>query len=112
MAASAQEKDYVHLLLQRFTDAAGGKAPEAQIRNIGDFEREYATYPIATKFKELAEFKADTVILCIAENVPKLATQAERKFANGGVGIHPGDTGMAAIAEAIWGAVTGKAATK
>lgn len=172
MAASALEKDYVHLLLKLFTDAAGGKAPEAQIRNIADFEREYATFPIATKFKELAEFKADTVILCIAENVPKLATQAEqdrfkaavkellvfvkgsgspatyvrssfwpdgvkdrilkqvcaelggtfvdisrlgsdpknyarseRKFSHDGVAGHPGDAGMAAIAEAIWKAV-------
>ncbi len=172
MAASAQEKDYVHLLLKRFTDAAGGKAPEAQIRNIADFEREYATFPIAAKLKELAEFKADTVILCIAENVPRLAAPAEqdrfkaavkelltfvkgsgspaiyvrsgfwadgvkdgilkqvcgelggtfvdisrlgsdqknyarseRKFSHDGVAGHPGDAGMAAIAEAIWKAV-------
>jgi hypothetical protein len=175
MAASVEAKDYVHLLLKRFTDAAGGKAPEAQIRNIADFEREYGTYPITNKFKELAEFKADTVILCIAENVPKLGTQAEqdrfkaavkelltfvkgsgspaiyvrssfwadgvkdgilkqvstelggtfvdisrlgsdqknyarseRKFSNDGVAGHPGDAGMAAIAEAIWGAVQAK----
>jgi alpha-galactosidase len=173
MAASALEKDYVHLLLKRFTDATGGKAPEARIENAADFEREYATYPIATKFKELAEFKADTVILCIAENVPRLGTQAEqdrfkaavkelltfvkgngspviyvrssfwpdgvkdgilkqvctelggtfvdisrlgsdpknyarseRKFSHDGVAAHPGDAGMAAIAEAIWGAVS------
>jgi dienelactone hydrolase len=175
MAASAMEKDYVHLLLKRFTDAAGGKAPEARIENAADFEREYATFPIAAKFKELADFKADTVILCIAENVPSLGTQAEqdrfkaavkelltfmkgsgspaiyvrssfwpdgvkdgilkqvctelggtfvdisrlgsdpknyarseRKFSHDGVAGHPGDAGMAAIAEAIWSAVTGK----
>ncbi|MEI6973015.1 MAG: SGNH/GDSL hydrolase family protein [bacterium] len=172
MAASALEKDYVHLLLHRFNEAAGGKSPEALIRNIADFEREYATYPITTKFQALAEFKADVVILCIAENVPKLASQAdqdrfkaavkelltlvkgngspaiyvrssfwpdevkdgilkqvctelggtfvdisrlasdeknyarsERTFSNAGVAIHPGDAGMAAIADAIWGAV-------
>jgi hypothetical protein len=29
--------------------------------------------------KEAADFKADTVILCIAENVPGLATQAEQE---------------------------------
>jgi len=175
MAASAQEKDYVHLLLQRFTAAGDGKAPEARIEttvNVADFERQYATYPITTQFKESAEFKADTVILCISENVPGLSTQAEqdqfqaavkelltfvkgnvspaiyvrsgfwpdrvkdgilrqvctelggtfvdisrlgsdpknyarseRKFSHDGVAGHPGDAGMAAIAEAIWKAV-------
>jgi hypothetical protein len=175
MAASAVEKDYVHLLLQRFTAAAGGKAPEALIRNIADFEREYDSYPIEDRLTEVAGFRADTVILCIGENVPKLATQAEqerfkgavqqllalvkgegslalyvrssfwpdgvkdgilkqvclelggtfveisrlaaeeknyarseRTFAHDGVAAHPGDAGMAAIAEAIWTAVTGK----
>jgi len=175
MAASAQEKDYVHLLLQRFTHAAGGKAPEARIENIAEFEREYATYQIAARLKDAAAFQADTVFLCISENVPKLATQAEQdrfkvvvkellvlvkgngtpalyvrsgfwpdevkdgilkqvctelsgtfvdishldadeknharseqKFENSDVAGHPGDAGMAAIAEAIWGAVAGK----
>lgn len=174
MAASALEKDYVHLLLQRFAAAAGGRAPEALVRNIADFEREYSTYPIETKLKDVAGFKADTVFLCIGENVPKLATQAEqerfkaavkqllalvkgegspalyvrssfwpdavkdgilkqvclelggifveisrladeeknyarseRTFSHDGVAAHPGDAGMAAIAEAIWSAVAG-----
>jgi len=174
MAASALERDYVHLVLKRYTDAAGGKAPESCIRNVADFEREYATYPVADKLKDVAAFKADTVFLCIAENVPGLNSQtdkdkfkaavkelltvvkgsgspavyvrssfwpnekdgilkqvcaetgatfvdisrlssdpknyarSERQFTHDGVAAHPGDAGMAAIADALWGAVAGK----
>jgi hypothetical protein len=60
--------------------AGGGEScPQiAQIRNIADFEREYANYPIEANLKDAAAFQADTVLLCIGENVPKLATQAEQ----------------------------------
>jgi len=35
---------------------------------------------------------------------------SERSFQNAGVGAHPGDTGMAAIAEAIWNAIPARSA--
>ena len=171
MAASALEKDYVHLLVQRFA-AAGGAATEVMVENIADFEREYATYDVAAKLRTHAEFRADIVILAIGENVPGLATEreraafgtavggllamlthdhapalfvrstfwsdavkdsmlreackeaggtfvdisglgrdeanyarAERAFSHDGVAAHPGDAGMAAIAEAMWKAM-------
>lgn len=75
MAASALEKDYVHLLLKRFAEAACGKPPESLVKNIADFEREYATYDISAVFKPLAAFKADIIILTIGENVPALDTE-------------------------------------
>jgi hypothetical protein len=173
MAASAPEKDYVHLLLERFAAASGGKTPHARIENIADFEREYATYDGGAWFDALAGFQADTLILAIGENVPALATtedqtrfraavsallahvtregaalvyvrstfwpdpikdavfrqvcadmgaifvdishlaadeknyaRSEREFTHSGVAAHPGDAGMAAIAEAIWDAVS------
>lgn len=168
MAASAEEKDFVHLLLKRIEKEGGGK-PEAYVRNIADFEREYATYNVAEKMKEAIDFKADLIILAIGENVTtpeteeaKLAyrkacgellrqlqgsghptiivrssfwgnevkdgiireacvdaggeyvdlkgldkdeknyARSEQKFEHAGVAAHPGDRGMAAIAEAIW----------
>ena len=174
MAASAPEKDYVHLLLRRFAAANGGREPVAMIENIADFERQHGVMDVGTTFKKFAEFKPDIVILQIGENVPALATpearakfqkavaallvvlkpgawdynprllvcstfmtdktkdeilrqvckdagaagvfvdlsalgqdesnraRAERKIDHGGVGGHPGDKGMAAIADAIW----------
>ena len=78
MAASALEKDYVHLLIKRFTQAGRRELPQVLISNIADFERDYATYLIRSKLKKLAEFRADIVILSIAENVPKLDTKHQQ----------------------------------
>jgi hypothetical protein len=173
MAATTREQDYVHVLLRRMTAAAGGTPPVARIENIVDFEQEYALRDFTARFAELADFRPDTVILAIGENVAALATEqdqarfrdavstllahmmknaspalvvrscfwpdpakdaalrqacadaggtfvdisslaadeknyarAERRFAHDGVAAHPGDTGMAAIADALWTAIT------
>lgn len=71
MAASAQDKDYAHLLLQRITDADRGKAPEVIIENIAAFEKEYATYDIGAALKPYAGFNPEIVILAIGENIPE-----------------------------------------
>jgi len=78
MAASAPEKDYVHLLLKRFTEAADGHAPEAMVENFADFEREHASRSFAEAFEKCAAFRADIVILAIGENVPPLKTDEAR----------------------------------
>lgn len=167
MAASSQEKDYVHLVTQALTETQG-LPPVTMIKNVADFERAYANYDIAGKFADAAAFKADLVILCIGENVAALKTpeatakyqeqvtallktlranpkakiivrssfwaneakdtamrkacasvggtfvdisalskdeqnfaRSERPYKHAGVANHPGDRGMAAIAEAI-----------
>lgn len=78
MAASAEEKDFAHLLLKKIETACGGK-PKAYIRNIADFEREYATFEIATKLKEAIDFQPDLVIIAIGENVPAPETDAAKE---------------------------------
>ncbi len=77
MAATAEANDYVHLVTKALTEKAGA-APEVMVKNIADFERAYSGYDIATKMKDVIEFKADLIILAIGENVPGLKTAEDK----------------------------------
>lgn len=82
MAAGAQDKDYVHLLLARIA-AATGKPPEAMIENIAEFERDSATFDVGAALKKPLEFGANLVIVAIGENVPALTSEdAKTTFRN------------------------------
>jgi lysophospholipase L1-like esterase len=76
MAASAQEKDYVHILVRSVSEITG-TTPVIMIENIADFERGYATYDLA-RLKKVFEFKADTVIVAIGENVPAAGSEESK----------------------------------
>ena len=81
MAASAEEKDYVHLLAADVLKAAGAP-PQLMVRNIAAFERGYDAFDIAGELKPELDFKADIVVVAIGENVPELTTnKAQTKFA-------------------------------
>lgn len=84
MAASAEAKDYVHLVTAALA-AKSGKAPEVLAKNVADFERTYASYDLATGMKEAIEFEADIVILAIGENVPGLKTPEDEATFEAGV---------------------------
>ncbi len=87
MAASAEDKDYVHLVAQAFARHTS-TTPEIRVRNIADFERQYATYPVEEQLKELFAFDPDLVVLAIGENVPALASDAAKaQFQQGVVRI-------------------------
>lgn len=81
MAASVEEKDYVHLVTEGLSSTV--KTPcETMVNNIAAFEREYATYDLKPMLDEAGEFDPDLVILAIGENVPKLdSAEAKTKFA-------------------------------
>jgi uncharacterized protein len=83
MAASSEERDYVHLVasaLARHT----GSAPKIMVRNIADFERNYASYDVDGEMKEFFAFDPDLVVLAIGENVPALSTaDAQARFKAG-----------------------------
>lgn len=73
MAASAAEKDFVHLV----TDALAApkrRAPEIMVENIATFERQYATHDVEKMLEKYKDFGADLVIVAIGENVPPLKT--------------------------------------
>lgn len=77
MAASAADKDYVHLLLRRFAAQDGGCEPAARVANIADFERGFADYD-PRQLQEMADFQASLVILAIGENVAALETAEDQ----------------------------------
>lgn len=171
MAATAKEKDFVHLLSAKIAKEAGG-APTLKVKNIADFERNLSTYNVAAGLKDELALQADVVVIAIGENVAALNTdeakatfrkaftellqalkkqgkptifvrssfwanpakdeilqsvcteaggvfvdnrklgademnfaRSERKIEHAGVGAHPGDKGMQAIADALWLAI-------
>ena len=80
MAASAEGKDYVHLVVAAL-EKKDGHRPEFWVVNVAEFERGFEAYDIATKLKDEAAFQADTVVLAIGENVAPLKTEeAKAKF--------------------------------
>ena len=79
MAASAPEKDYVHIVT-RAIGTTTGTAPITMVQNISDFEKRYETYDLA-QLKKALDFNADTIIVAIGENVLALASEeAKAKF--------------------------------
>jgi GDSL-like Lipase/Acylhydrolase family len=80
MAASALDKDYVHVLAARIGKAAGGE-PQILAKNIADFERGHPTYDIAAGMKDELAFRPDVVVVAIGENVPALdSAEAKTKY--------------------------------
>ena len=76
MAASAVEKDYVHILARSISGITK-TSPVLMIENIADFERQYATYDLA-RLKKAVDFKADTVVVAIGENVPPVGSEESK----------------------------------
>jgi hypothetical protein len=87
MAASSEEKDYVHLVTTALAQDTGS-TPQIMVRNIADFERNYATYDVDGQLKDLFAFDPDLVILAIGENVPALGSEdAKAQFKAGVMNI-------------------------
>lgn len=73
MAASAADKDFVHLVVDAMTPPDGAK-PEFRAINAADFERGFAQFDVTGKLADSIAFHADTVVLAIGENAPELGT--------------------------------------
>jgi hypothetical protein len=77
MAASAREKDFVHLVVSALAQGSAAE-PRVMIENIAAFERRHATYDLDANLRDAFGFKADLIIVAIGENVPKLATEESK----------------------------------
>ncbi len=73
MAASAQEKDYVHVVLKTLQDRYGDIS--YAIANVGEWEKNYWDESVLQKFQKVKDFRADTVIFRFGENVCREALE-------------------------------------
>ena len=76
MAASAAEKDYVHLVIAAIEKKFNRKT-DVRIRNLADFERNFQNYDFG-KNQDLIDFKPDFLIVALGENVGALETEEEQ----------------------------------
>lgn len=67
MAASAPDKDFVHLLTARLIGL--NPATEVRLENCGDFERNFWTYDLDHLTASFDQFKPDLVLVRLGENV-------------------------------------------
>jgi lysophospholipase L1-like esterase len=77
MAATAAEKDYVHVMASALA-ARTGTAPEVMVDNISDFERTPETFDFKVRLEKPLAFKADIIVVAIGENVPTPRTDAAK----------------------------------
>ncbi|MBQ7179644.1 MAG: hypothetical protein IJS08_19660 [Victivallales bacterium] len=76
MAASAKEKDYVHLVIDGI-EKATGKLADCRIKNLADFERNFSSFDYGS-IQELIDFNPDYLIVALGENVASLETREEQ----------------------------------
>lgn len=69
MAASSEEKDYVHVVLNALRKKYGKLS--YCVANVGEWEKNYFDEKVIEKFKGAKDFQADTVIFRFGENISK-----------------------------------------
>lgn len=84
MAASSEDKDYVHLVTSALAQHTKS-TPQIMVKNIADFERNYATYDVDLQMKDLFAFDPDLVVLAIGENVSPLGSEVAQSQFKAGV---------------------------
>jgi len=77
MAASAAERDYVHLVT-RGIEAKTGRKARVLVKNIADFERGYRGWCPGDHLKKEAAFDPDYLIVAVGENVPTFQYEQDK----------------------------------
>ena len=70
MAASCEEKDYVHIVMDRVRELFPGSVYEAV--NVSEYEKNYLFYDL-TELEPYRDFEADVIIVRLLENVDREA---------------------------------------
>ena len=77
MAASAVDRDYVHLVI-RGIERETGRNAEVRVLNLADFERNFRTWNPADHLKSEIAFDPDYLVLALGENVQDLSKDDDR----------------------------------
>lgn len=80
MAASSEDKDYVHVLTSKIASTVGG-TPSIMAVNIADFETGFGTYNPTTSLQTEFAFKPDVIVLAVGENVTLGSAAAQTGYA-------------------------------
>ncbi len=76
MAASSEDKDYVHIVTRAIESETGRKA-DVRVKNLADFERNYRDYDVAAGVADIVDFKPEYLIVALGENVPQLESSED-----------------------------------
>ena len=76
MAASALEKDYVHVVQATVAELTGA-VPDIMIQSGVAFERGYTNYNVEAEYAAAFAFAPDLFILAIGENVPAFTSEEQ-----------------------------------
>lgn len=76
MAASALEKDYVHVVQSAVAELTGA-VPDIMIQSGAPFERGYTNYNVEAEFADAFAFAPDLFVLAIGENVPAFTSEEQ-----------------------------------
>jgi hypothetical protein len=80
MAASAEDKDYVHVLTTAIS-ALAGATPQVMVKNIFTFEDNYTGYDIPSSLAAELAFEPTVLVLAIGENVTLSSTADINNYA-------------------------------
>ena len=104
MAASALDRDYVHLLMRKFRETDPGAA--FCVCQVADWERNYKngseTYPL---FAAARDFRADVIFFRFIENVPRKDFDAEvfkREYAAFADYLNPTGKAWIVLSSGFW----------
>jgi alpha-galactosidase len=81
MAASSEDKDYVHVLTTAIAERTGAR-PEIMVKNIAEFEWNYTTYSVSSKLSTELAFKPTLLVLAIGENATVVSAADQVNYGN------------------------------
>ena len=77
MAASAAEKDYVHIVTRGIETKTGHMA-DVRVRNLAAFERNYRSWDVTKELADIADFDPAYLVIALGENVADLNSEEDR----------------------------------